>query len=730
MKDITLLKTDLENLGDVKTSRKQQVRGKERSSIQYLDIPICFDLESFSFREQDAEGNENKRAVMWAYGIGINDTVYIGRTWKSFVDAMYILSDYFNLHDERRIIVWVHNLGYDFQFFRKWLEWKAVFALDPRKVCYALSTIGIEFRCSYILTGYSLAKVAENLHSHSVKKLVGEIDYTLPRHSETILTDKEIAYLENDCLVVTAHISEQIEIEKGIANIPLTKTGYVRRYVRKACWRDTSKKQRDDYTKKEYSDFIQSLTLDMFQYKSCKRAFQGGFTHSNPCYVGSIMHNVTSLDIISCYPAQILSNLYPITPPQYISHFDNKEAFLNTIKKNCCIFTITFYGLESVINYDHYLSYSHCYIPYDKKYQLSNGRIVNAEELSTTITNVDYFIIQKCYKWNSCKVSGFIKWGWGYLPKPIIESTLYMYEQKTTLKGVDGKEVEYLSLKEMLNSIYGMMVTDPLRPDIPYDLDISEWGKQVNGELLYKIPLNDIEKEEALQKYNTDSNRFTYYPWGVFITAYARHMLWSAILEFKSDYIYSDTDSVKVINYDKHKKFIDDYNAYMEKKIATCLHYYGIDVSRAKPETIKHEKKSLGAWELESPFPNADYTYKRFKTLGAKRYMVEGIHGLSLTVSGINKHTAIPYIINECNKKNMIPFDFFTRGMIIPKGYAGKLIPFYGDSDITGVVTDHNGVGYEYHEKSFVNMEEGEYTLSISKDFVAYLTLLMRGFLF
>ena len=727
MKDISELKYKLPS--DISVSKKQQTRESKRNTIEYINLPVCFDLESYSFIEINDKGQEAKRAVMWAYGIGIDNDVYMGRTWESFVDALYVISDFYNLSDDRRIIMWVHNLGYDFQFFRKWLHWKQVFALDPRKVCYALTNIGIEFRCSYILTGYGLKKVGENLLKHDVRKLDGEIDYTEPRHPETVLTEKEIAYLENDCLVVNAHISEQIEIEEGIANIPLTKTGYVRRYVRRACWRDPSKPKRNDYTRKAYSDYMQSLTMDMFQYKSCKRAFQGGFTHANPCYVNTVMENVTSLDITSCYPAQILSNLYPVTPPQYVPHFDSKEDFINTCKKNCCIFTVKFQNLESVINYDHYISYSHCDIPKGTKYQLSNGRIVYAEELTTTITNVDFFIIQRCYKWEKYTISGFIKWGWGYLPKPIIESTLYMYEQKTTLKGVEGKEAEYQSLKEMLNSIYGMMVTDPLRPEIPYDLDTGEWGKEIDGIVQYKIALSELDKAAALERYNTDTNRFTYYPWGVFITAYARHMLWSAILEFKSDYIYSDTDSVKVINYEQHKQFIEDYNAYMEKKIANCLHYYGIDVNRAKPKNIKGEEKSLGTWDKEDLFPDTDITYKKFKTLGAKRYMVEGIKGLSITVSGINKYNAVPYIKKTCEENKQDVFDFFADQMLIPRGHCGKLIPYYGDTEIAGVVTDRDGKGYEYYEKSFVHMTEGAYKLTMNPDYVAYLKLLLRGFL-
>ena len=115
-----------------------------------------------------------------------------------------------------------------------------------------------------------------------------------------------------------------------------------------------------------------------------------------------------------------------------------------------------------------------------------------------------------------------------------MKSILHLYANKTTLKGVKGKEVEYLNSKEMLNSCYGMCVTNPLRDEFTYngDWDVSH--------------LTADEINETLVKYNDSRNRFLFYPWGVFVTAYARRNLFTGIYECGDDYIYSATDSLNL----------------------------------------------------------------------------------------------------------------------------------------------------------------------------------------
>lgn len=696
-------------LPEVSFVKKPAVEGGKKIYVEYANIPLAFDIEAYSFR--DPEGTPH--ATMWGWGFGIGeDQVTIGRTWPEFIQILDELVTAWDLGELRRCIIWVHNLSYDWQFFRKYLRWSQVFCLEPRHVVYARDVRGIEFRCSFVLSGLSLEKTGENLLRHTVRKLSGTIDYDLPRHSGTVLDDTETEYLKYDVLVLLAYIAECIEAEGGsITKIPLTHTGYVRRAVRDACFRDHTIPSKYDYSKRRYQDLMACLTMDPFIYESLKRAFQGGYTHANPFYARETLEHVTSFDICSDYPSMICSKLYPMSTPQYVRSWGGREDFEKLCHRGCMIFTVRFINLSATFNYDHYISSSKCIITGDRQY--SNGRVVRADDLTTTITNVDYIIIAKTYKWDKMFVSGVVRWEWGYLPKPIIDSTITYYEKKTTLKGVQGKEEEYLTSKGLLNAIYGMMVTDPLRPEVIYNLDTNEWGEMdSNGDLIMQRYPDD--KTEKITEYNEDPNRFLYYAWGVWITAYARMTLWNAILEFGGDYVYSDTDSIKALNADSHMEYIQGYNQRIEAQIRKCLEYYRMDPDRATPKTIKGTPKPLGVWEVEAIFD-------RFRTLGAKRYLVETGGALQITVAGLSKQDAVKYLSTQD------AFKIFDDGMEIPAEHSGRLIHRYIDDRDVFEVTDHHGVTRICEERSSIHMEGATYTLSMSDAYMEYIYQLMEG---
>lgn len=667
--------------------------------ISYYNIVFAFDIETSSFTDKPTREDHNeKRSVMYIWQLAINGRVITGRTWSDFLFAIEQIEQILQTDRYNRCIIYVHNLAFEFQYIRKFFEWHKVFAIDKRKPIYAITESGIEFRCSYILTNYSLAKLGEQLNKYKVSKLVGDLDYKMVRHSETPLTEQELGYCINDVLVVSAYIQEQIEKEKYIYKIPLTCTGYCRRYVRRNClYGDNYKTWKHQCAK--YRSIMNSLTISgVEEYKQLKRGFQGGFTHAGSYWAGYTIDNVDSIDFTSSYPYVLLSEQFPMSSGEVVT-IHSQDELENYLKKYCCLFDVKFYGLKARFKYENYLSTYKCY----QKTGVveNNGRVYSGDIIATTVTEQDFEIIRKTYSFKKCDIANFRIYEKGYLPIEVIKSIIKLYQDKTTLKGVKGKEQEYQVSKGLLNSVYGMMVTDIIRDEIIYN---DTWE------------IEPADPEKQIEKYNNSRRRFLFYPWGVWCTAYARRNLWTGIVNFCEDYCYSDTDSIKCVNIEKHREYIDAYNKMCDRKLRHMCDHYGLDYEKELlPKTIKGETKPLGIWDHETK----GNIYKKFKTLGAKRYMVYQGEDLSLTVSGVNKKFAIPYLkeqysIDDC-------FEAFNEGLIIPEQFTGKLTHYYIDKEYKGNITDYKGVTISYDSLSGIFLEPAAYEFDITSDYINFL---------
>ena len=669
---------------------KDVIKSKDKI---YYNLAMSFDIETSSFYE-DKNGviytnddyrklkhtvKADKKAIMYIWQFAIEDNVIIGRTWNDFLYFCKKLYDFLNLK-ERYIVVYVHNLSYEFQFICKWFNWVDIFADSERKPIKAMTDTHFIFKCSFRLSGYSLEVLANNLKSHNIKKMVGDLDYNLIRNSKTPITKEELKYCENDVLIVTSYIDEQINEFGNIEKIPLTQTGKVRRYVRKQCFQN-----------KEYQYFIKDLTIEKPEYMLLKNAFMGGFTHCNAMYTNKICKNVTSYDFTSSYPTVLISEKYPMSKGKEV-YITTETELLNLIKNYCVLVDLQFTNIKTSFMYEQIISYSKCRNV--KNPLINNGRIVQADTLTITCTDIDFLNIKDFYKWDNLKIGLCYIYKKDYLPKEFIKTILHLYKSKTELKGVDGKEVEYLHSKELLNSLYGMCVTSIVHDTVSFNGN--EWTTE-NGNL-----------DEELKNYNTDKNRFLFYHWGVWCTAYARNNLYTGIKECRDDYIYSDTDSIKIFNADRHKIYFEEYNKWIVQKLEKCLKYHNIPIDYISPKTIKGESKTLGIWDF-------DGFYTDFKTLGAKRYIFRKDDKLNITVCGLSKKSGKEFIENQ--KK---PFLFFNDGMYVDCEHTGKMTHTYIDREIENVITDYLGNTAYYHEKSFIHLEKTDYLLSLSDMYIKY----------
>ena len=697
--------------------------------VSYINLPCTIDIESSSFYDEDG----NKVALMYCFTLGINGHSYFGRTKEELLSMLSFVRDAFQLGTsyelnkkgelvgcEKRLIFYIHNLGYEFQFFMKWFKWKSVFAIKNRTPVKASTIDGIELKCSFLLSGYSLAMTGKHLQKYKVQKRVGDLDYRLIRTPITPMDSTEKGYVLYDGLVVMAYIQEQIESHAGrITGLPLTKTGDVRKYCRNMCLYGGSgghKKQNGGLFLK-YHYFISNLTIQSInEYKQLKRAFAGGFTHANPLIVGNVHHNIASLDETSAYPYVMLAEKYPMTNGELVVPKD-KDDFYKYINLYCCLFDVTFTNIQSKIWFEHYISQSHCYVC--KNPSVDNGRLISANEISMTITEQDFKIIEKVYSWDKMRIKNMRVYQRDYLPKEFILAIIKLYQDKTQLKDIEEFAKEYLHSKELLNACYGMSVTDICRAVISFCTGTNMWEDEKP----------EIDYEHDIEHYNKSKTRFLAYQWGIWVTAHSRFRLWNGILGVSdiekntSDYLYSDTDSLKVAHYERHKAYFERENQIAIKKLQKMCNHYDIPFDMVAPKTIKGETKIIGLWEFEYMCD--------FKTLGAKRYMIYKDGKYKITIAGLNKQTTLDYIL----RMGYNPFDFFKDGMYIPATYeykgqiyvgTGKNTHTYIDEQRDGLVKDYQGNYYEYHVESGIHMEESDYTLSLASEFVELLLHIER----
>ena len=149
----------------------------------------------------------------------------------------------------------------------------------------------------------------------------------------------------------------------------------------------------------------------------------------------------------------------------------------------------------------------------------------------------------------------------------------------------------------------------------------------------------------------------------------------------------------------------------------------GFNPELLTPKTVKGDVKPLGIWEFEG-------NYDRFKTLGAKRYLVQEGDNYSLTVAGLSKTNVMQYIKDVCENDSDRIFNMFNDNLYIPSDKTGKMTHTYIDIEQAYNVTDYNGVTNYEHSLSAVHLGACDFTLSISKQYLNFLNQLSNGYIY
>lgn len=655
-------------LKDLKEQKRNPGNPGTRKKIRYKDIITAFDIETTRL-----EDIEQSIMYIWQWAFG-PDLVVIGRTWDEFTLFCNNINNV--LKEDERLICFVHNLSFEFQFLKgiHHFEPEDVFCTDSRKILKC--QIGkIEMRCSYLHSNMSLKEYTEKMGAEHSKLSGIEFDYSKKRFPWTDMTLSELKYCINDVVgLVEAVQIEMAHDHDTIYSFPLTSTGYVRRDAKRAL-------QAIDHT------WIRRGAPDFHVYTLLREAFRGGNTHASRYAAGHLLEfkssYIHSVDRSSSYPDVLVNHLYPEGRFHEVgrcSAFKFNELY--NVMGRAMVFRARFFGIKLKNRLE-----GVPYIPKDKCRNLlgsvnDNGRVLMADCLEITLTDVDYRIIEDMYTWEDVSYLDVCYTRYRALPKPFTDLINEYYRRKTELKGIEGAELDYFRAKAKLNSLYGMCAQDPIKQSILYQND--------------QYILDDQDPEKLLAQ-NNAHRQLPNYQVGCWCTAWSRYELQRCIKKVQDTkgafFIYTDTDSIKYAG----EVDFSDYNA--EKINDSKKHgAYAKD-----PKGTTHY---MGVFEREW-----DSEAINFKTLGAKKYAYTDLNGkLHITVAGVIKKEGA----KEMEKDGGIKA--FDLGYVFVEG--GGLEAVYNDDP---EIKEYNIEGHTLKITSNVVLRPSTYTLGITNEYEALL---------
>lgn len=679
---------DVYNISDFpydKLDTKSFKCNNKRKCAEYCQTFGVYDIETTTISKGRApDWVISPWAFMYHWQMSVGGYVVIGRYWSEWLSFFDKLENVLHFNRDRQLVIYVHNLGYEFQFMRDFLAEYfggfTVFASKARQPITVYTERGVQFRCSYKLTNMSLEKAVANELGVVHVKAAGDLDYKKMRVPKTRLTAKETGYCVADVVSLYELIERKLINEHDtLESIPMTSTGYVRRMCRKATRQDL--RYRDAFLKTKMTPYIYTLL---------KEAGRGGNTHANRYMSGRVWHNADSFDVQSSYPYCLCTCKFPVTKFEPYGNLESMDEFEELLHKYACLFRVVLEAVEVKEEVTMpYIPISKC-LERGGNLKLDNGRVLACDYIAITVTDIDWQIIKEQYKWKSYAIADMCISRYDYLPQCLVDCIIKVYKDKCELKykievlekaGEDTGDLPYLydKTKNRLNGIFGMMYTDPVKDENTLNAD---------GEWVVNMP--NVEK--ALEKFYRSRNSFLFYAWGVWCTAHARAHLQRLLNLTGSGTIYCDTDSSKAVGADIaaiEKMNIEIANLARERGAYASvggINYY------------------MGVYEHENKEP-----IKEFKTLGAKKYAYVDRKGLHCTISGVSK---------KLGAKELEIMDNFEIGFVFRDAGGQEL--YYNDNVGIHTVTIN---GCTFDTASNIGMIDSTYTIGITNEYAELIGL-------
>lgn len=659
--------------------------------VRYENKIFTFDIETSSFfytdgnwktakslSQKQLEDSTNLLAIPYIWQFCDNGKTYYGRTLRSFYDFCKKLNEYY----PAKKIVWVHNLAFEFSFLTQDFKFNVVFARQKGKIIYCYSKeLNIEFRCSYTLTMMSLENLAKSFSYITVPKAVGGLDYDLARLPCTPLGYREKNYCEIDVKIIYQFIKGFSKNYKYLADIPYTQTGIVRRIIKKKILNSPA-----------HLSMMNKIKPDLKDYRLLTRIMRGGVTQCVWCFLDNEINNVYHVDISSSYPYVMCTKYFPMSKLEYgdSEFFDPKYLYIYHVK----LYNVqaktpwVFIPCSKCENIEYFTNY------YDDTVE---GKVLNAKEVDLWVTDIDLKTIKKVYDIGYIGYISYARSKKARLPIPLIKYILSLYKEKTEIKGIDSKKDYYNYLKQLLNAIFGMCLTNNFRDEQIHE-DFNFW----------KV---ESMTDQKLSKKLAKDKPFLFFGWGIYVTSYARQSLFELLMKMPLDSIYTDTDSIFFINKENFK-YIDEINKKRYEEIEDVSKILDIPFEFFAPKDNKSAEKPIGAWDFEKKL-------KRFKSCGSKKYVCETIDGeFSVTIAGCRKK----YYDFEIGKEiNVVPnFESFYLDSENINGGAkfknGRSVAWHTNHQPGVILNDYLGNQYKNDQVCGTVIMNTYYTLGITRE--------------
>ncbi len=680
-----------------------------RDRHHHTPFVAAFDTETSTIDYDD-----EKVAFMYIWQMAIENEAFYGRTWQEFKECLRKIKNEMHLAVDYKLIVYIHNLKYDFGFYKHEvnLEGEEDFvARSKRTVLKHIMDDCFEIRDSAVYTEEPLEDMGVEV---GIPKGTG-YDYAKVRHALTPLTPDELNYCENDVLILTRYY--RLEAEKAgcsISQLPLTYTQSIKRGINYEFSRES----------KMYQAMIMSRQLknndhDNKILKLLKHAFFGAFNYSSQLIREIVQENVAGIDISACYGAQCLLHPYPMSKFKSIDIPESTKDLKTNPKYKGKAMLITF-AAKNVsakyadigflpVNIHNYWQRSVTGIN-----NVSSKRILTAQRIEMTLTDIDFRLFLELYNYEKIKFISIVASDYGEMPSYMIRSIANTHAKKLEVqyKNNEIKKIRPLTLAEQLeythaktgvSRIYGILVQDPER-------DVYKWDAKV-GEV----------KKEGQQR-NKAQFQPILYQWGVWVVAWARYEIIRLLLKLSDaknkfdemKILYSDTDSLYFKFSEEDIKIIEEYNYSINLKVESVVKKHKLD-----PGALK----GIGTLKLSH--------YEKFKTTGIKQYCYIQSGSFDYRCSGLTRPDYVyddngNQVFNDDGtpvNNGMSFFDnfdsndekmaAFNRDLKIEASEAHVKRNYYHDESIKEPieVTDYLNTTTKVHPKSWVVISESGFDL-------------------